>query len=575
MAVGTAFQGAAAIDPLILVAVNEQEMGFDLNGDGDLFDEVLHQFNTVQGTVTNLGLAVAGPVLVSDRHFAFLIGEASQNGIDLNADGDTGDAVWFVYDPSRPLSPGLNPANTRLATPSNGLAGIGTRGGFVLLQSEAASKADLNGDGDMADIVPRVFDGAAFAVSGVMVPPWAMNTPLRARNARVLVASSEVAAGAFLNGDADMTDTVLGCVDFTQGFGMYVRIGSGLQRSIANHPYALTDGAAVYFVDEATEGAGDLNNDGDTMDAIPAIFDLATGAGENFPMTPLIPAFTVAGAPALGIGAGPNRIILGVSEAAQGARDINNDFDTNDVILAWINPASPTVLNLLPTVVLGGTTPVIDGPRGLVTVSEQGSSFAGTDLNGDGDTSDSVAFVLDATATPGTVTNLGIAVTGFAAQGDDALLSISEIADKNIDRNGNGIVGDIVQAYCDLAAPPSAIRSLAIVSSGQTFFRLSSQELRLATFLQEGQSPTYNDLNRDGDVTDLGLELIALNPTAIPAAILAPTPFFAGTHSLGAAPPLRVGTATFAFATSEAMAGQDLNGDGDLADTVLQYATIQ
>ena len=46
--------------------------------------------------------------------------------------------------------------------------------------------------------------------------------------------------------------------------------------------------------------------------------------------------------------------VVAISEAGQ-KRDLNNDFDQVDSILAWINTSAPAVLNVLPTVALNGT----------------------------------------------------------------------------------------------------------------------------------------------------------------------------------------------------------------------------
>ena len=81
--------------------------------------------------------------------------------------------------------------------------------------------------------------------------------------------------------------------------------------------------------------------------------------------------------------------------------------------------------------------------------------------------------------------------------------------------------------------------------------------------------------NSEGEFIDIGLELVALNPSLTPPPFLSPTPFFAGECSSGAAQPLRTGNASFVFPTSEPMAGADLNGDGDFLDTVLCVTTIQ
>jgi hypothetical protein len=572
LAIGSSFPNAATLPPLVLLAVSEAEAGGDRNGDADLLDLVMHRYDTTTGGVVNLGFAALGPVVVSDRHFAFVVSEAGQFGSDFNGDGDTLDGVWFVYDPARPLS-GTNPLNTGVAAPTPGLAAAGTTGGFVLLESEGSANADRNGDGDTADIVPRAFDGVSFAVSSLLLPAKAPGTPLVASSGRVLYTASETAQGAFLNGDGDPLDVVLFAVDFTVGLPTRVAVGAGFPRAVAGHPYALAGGAAVYMIDEAGENAIDLNNDGDAIDAVLAVFRFG-GGGEILPSNPLIASLAVAGAPAVGIGAGAARAIVAVSEAGQ-KRDINNDFDQTDFILAWIDTTAPGTIHLHVGLALAAKAPAISGIRGLVTVSEAATGFGGTDLNGDGDRSDGVVFVLDTSAPPGSTINLALAIAGHSLQGVDALLGVDEASQGNADMNGNGTRSDILAFYADLADAAPAPRGLGIVMASQNFFRLASDEVRIAAVIPEGQSANYFDLNKDGDALDAGLELIAVDPTFSPPPVLSPTPFFAGIADGGGAPPLRTGDGTFVFPTSEAMANTDLNADADLTDTVLCVTRIQ
>jgi len=570
LAIATDFNKTAVIGAIVLTPASETEMGTDLNGDGDQADRVLQEIDTDGEVNFNLAVATTGPVLASDRHFAFLAVEAAQGATDFNGDGDTADAVWFVYDPARPPGP-ANPFNTMLATSSIGLPGAGTTGGFLLLQSETATGADLNGDGDTLDNIPAVFDGALFVVSTVIVPPHATGTPLVARAGRVLVAAAEQAATADLNGDGDQIDTTLGYVDFTTGLAVFRPIGNTFARAIANHPYALTDGAAVYFIDEASENATDLNNDNDATDAIVAVFDVASGTQERLPFNPAINSLALAGATSVGIGAGPNRAVVAIDEAGQGNSDLNNDFDTVDFILAWINTSgTPGTMNITaPPYTLASQTPVIDGVRGVVAVSEPAMTFFGIDLNADGDTTDAVAYLLDTSAAPGLMINLNLAVATISVTGDDAMLGVFEPFQGGADLNGNSVVSDVVQFYFDLGDQPHTMRGLGIVSNRFTFFRTATDELRIGALLGEGQSPNFNDLNGDGDLLDTGLDLIHIDATRNPPTIVVPTPYFAGTAAAGLAPPIAIGDDVFIFPSQEAAVNTDLNGDGDMVDTVL------
>ena len=155
-------------------------------------------------------------------------------------------------------------------------------------------------------------------------------------------------------------------------------------------------------------------------------------------------------------------------------------------------------------------------------------------------------------------------------RGQDALLGRSEFAESR-DLNGDSDLDDVVVGYLDLSDPTPTGIALGTVINAVSFFRSSPDEVRIAAILPEGQSPKFGNLNGDGDSTDQGLVLLGTNPTLNPPAGTPLTPFFAGTASPFPTRPLIVGTEVFAFITSEAMDGNDLNQDGDQVDTVLQY----
>ena len=571
LAVSAAFDSAAALDPFVLVAVDETAMDQDLNHDGDILDRVVACIDTTTDEITYLEYAVRGPFLASSRMFAFLAVESDHGYTDFNKDGDYADAAWFVYEPTQPVGPN-NPQNTNVATPASGLPAAATEGGFVFLNSESASGVFLNGDLDQFDNLVAVYDDQIRAIISVGAWTHSPNSPLVARAGRVLVASSESFATADLNQDGDLADTVLSYVDFNLGTPILRPVGGPFPRAVSIHPYRLTETGAVYFIDEASEGLFDQNSDGDAMDAVLAVFDIAGLTGERLPRTPLVNTFGIACSPALGIAAAEQRAVVAIDEGAQGTTDFNGDGDSFDRVLAWVDTAaSPGTLHVMPTAL--AQTPLLAAGRcGLVAVSEMSQgTIVGTDLNGDGDTDDGVAFKLDMTSAPGVLSNLGYAVTTLALVGDDVLLGVPEAGHFHGDINGNGIVGDVVSFYFDFSDSPPTQRGLAVIAPATTFFRQSEREVRLAAVLPEGQSQSFDDLNHDGDDDDLGLVLFSLDPSSAPPTMVQPTPFFAGTGGIFPVPPLRVGNDIFAFPSSELNARVDLNGDGDIVDFVLQY----
>jgi hypothetical protein len=85
---------------------------------------------------------------VDDTAVAFAVDEATQ-GADLNSDGDVADVVIHVYEASTGVTINL------------GIAGFGPivdRGRVVFFAGEQMQGADLNQDGDMADSVAHLYD---------------------------------------------------------------------------------------------------------------------------------------------------------------------------------------------------------------------------------------------------------------------------------------------------------------------------------------------------------------------------------------------------------------------------------
>jgi hypothetical protein len=576
LTVANSFPDAAALGTSVVVAVSEQEAAADLNADGDTQDRIVHRLDTATGTITNLGFATVGRALSSGRFFAFLVREADHGKGSLNADPDTTDAVWHLYDPALPPS-AINPRNLGVATPANGLPGAGTVGGFLLVEAESAQGRDLNFDGDLQDTFPVFVDdvaGGPLAGPPVALAPTA---PIVARSGRFVYGISEAATRIDLNGDGDATDVLLNVADLRLGVPFVQPVGAGLPRAVANHPFALTENAVAFLIDEASDYNVDRNGDGDTTDAVLAVFDL-TNLVESMPFNGSISLAGIAVAPTVGIGAGLDHIVVGIDERAQGQKDLNSDIDFFDAVVGWVNTRqSPGTLNAIPTLTLAQLTPLVDGPRALIAVNERNMGFTqGVDLNGDGDDADNVAFRLDMTVAPGTTTNLNRAVATMALVGDDALLGLPEIGHGSADLNGNGQVGDVVQFYVNLADPVPAFAGLGLVVRSVTFFRVAPDEVRIAALVPEDPFlAAYRDMNADGDSGDNAVLLLRLDPSRSPAVRISPLPFFlAGTGVAAPDAPLRVGDNAFAFASSEAMARADRNSDGDATDTALGYARI-
>jgi len=134
--------------------------GTDLDGDGDASDVVAHliELDEGRGHDTRLALSTAVltyPMAVEGKQVALLVSEADNGGRDLNGDGDVDDDVLHVVG-----------ENLRARPWNIGLAGASydtgrmqwTGGDLFFLVPERGERRDLNGDGDSDDAVLHRFE---------------------------------------------------------------------------------------------------------------------------------------------------------------------------------------------------------------------------------------------------------------------------------------------------------------------------------------------------------------------------------------------------------------------------------
>ena len=249
--------------------------------DGALDDTVLEVFDVE--TVSLATLCPAETVAVADGRAAFLRPEAPIDGPSpgcpkgpLNGDGDTDDLVAHLWTGAGPAS-NLGRAATAIGLSSAWLAA---------LVSEAGEGTDLNagggGDGDLEDDVVHLYR--------VDPPgPW-MNT---GRAANVLDVSGTIAAfttpelaegpaGTDLNGDGDSDDRVLQIVDAATSPSP-VNVGQAAEEFVLGEwtDDDCGEGLGLQLVafrtDEAVQGDGPLNGDGDILDGVLQVYDAVGG----------------------------------------------------------------------------------------------------------------------------------------------------------------------------------------------------------------------------------------------------------------------------------------------------------
>ena len=238
-----AVSGDAALFPIA-----EETVG-DLNGDGDTQDDVAFLHRRGQAAAENLGVPLPFQFLAQGGRFAFGVSEAGQ-GSSLNDDHDLDDTILFLVDGS---SGALDNTGIEL---HGSLLALGPR--FVFLRTrENLAALDLNGDGDLNDEVLFAFDsvdrelrssGRAMAfTSGAMVA-----------GDRALLVVPEIFEGRDLNGDGDLSDSVL--------HTFLPRLDRTLNLRREGGATAFRGSRAHVYRVEAALGR-DLNGDGDQLDA--------------------------------------------------------------------------------------------------------------------------------------------------------------------------------------------------------------------------------------------------------------------------------------------------------------------
>lgn len=484
-------------------------------------------------TVQNLGLAGHSVPVAGDLVMLHL-DEGEQGGVDLNGDGDAEDVVLHSFD-------------TRSGALENlGLAGSTSTGwsderwtAFLVSEADQDS-TDLNGDGDTFDSVLHLLDRTTSVITNLGVV--ARSFYVRVERGLLLFQVLEGAQGAGdLNGDGDVSgfDEVVFAYDALAG----ELINTGLAVGGDFTSVQLVGSRAFLRVYESLQGATDLNGDGDASGFVLHAFDLESRAATNFALESLnglaLYDFGTLGAASV------------QEDAASG--DLNGDGDTNDNVLHIFDGASGALIDtgqaIEPFAQLVG-----DRERVAAMVDELAM---GQDLNGDGaiDSRDDVPFLYDHRT--GTLLNLGLSTTSMAMDFPWLALTVSELRQGALDRNGDGDPNDLVAHVVDLTT--GAITNLGLASGALGPAALQGGILTTGV-PERGQG---GDLNGDGDDLDLvAVHLDLLSGTRLDSAAL--NEFLAAPESISrAATVLRV---------PEMAQGADLNGDGDKLDNVVHLA---
>ncbi len=511
----------------VVFAVSELEQGgFDYNFDGDALDLVLHLYDSISGSLQNLQPAIVEPFVMENDHLAFLLRESSQK-LDVNQDGDQNDDILMVYD----VASGQY-VNFGLAVWLGGPVIAGSRMLFAASETHSAG-TDLNGDGDAIDNVVHIHD---FATGSTINLGVAHENSFAGAN---LSMSTDVAAflvsewdegGVDLNSDGDNYDAILYTYEPVLGLA-----GSRIAVDPRTRPIVAGTHVA-FFADEAANGGVDLNGDGDAFDRVPHVFDRATGLTTNL------------GVAASKLEFDGNLLVFHASENSNGATDLNGDGDTGDDVVHVVDVIAGTVTNLalsshdaavdhgraafLASEIGQGADLNGDGDQfdEVIHVYDQAASAtlnlglagssvalksdlvvtsvpewfeANADLNGDGNVFfDSVVYVHDLLT--GTTRNLG--VTGFAREihGGRVTIRVSEAAHGGRDLNGDGdAVDDVLMVYDRTTG--------VTINPGLASFESVLDADHVVVRVRE-KSQGDDDLNGDQDTDDFILHDVAIAP---------------------------------------------------------------
>lgn len=507
----------------LLVANVVEELGVDLNGDGDFTDAVIETVDLGTGRKAVLPYAAIRGFELGAGFVAFTVNESAQRE-DLDGDGDVFfDNVLFVHDTSTGRTTNLALAVRSVATQMF-LTQEGPLLAFTV--SEAEQGQDLDGDGLLTRDLVFTYE----ADIGRMTPLFAASSlrPIL-EDGRVFVAAEEQGYGD-KNGDGDTDDNVLLVHDVRSGVSE--NLSRAVQFAGGNLPLVGVDGALLALgVNESAQGL-DLNADGDLHDVLVEIRDLESGLVRptNLPVNGM---WVEGGLVGLYVPEDTDLDFVGT--------DYDDDGDMLDTVAFFYDGFTDTLTNTAVTVEMwsgNALAPALGDRRAGFLASE----IPG-DLNGDGDNDDHVLQLFDA--------RTGVTrSTGIAAWREGGVLDI-----------------DASHAACvalEGVLQPGAL-ALDLASGTQQSFgfsvgRLDLAEERLLLFASE----FAQDLDGDGDRLDI-VPLVHDLRTG--------RTFNTRVAALSSSHAQLTG-GRLAVHASEFAQGRDLNGDGDLEDVVLSVVVL-
>jgi len=366
------------------------------------------QSNTTSGKISgklanSLGVVGVSPSIYEDK-FVFFTNESSE-GLDLNRDGDFTDNVLRIYDlVSKELS----------VTLLNGVVPVLYEDQMLFHTNEKDENEDLNGDGDIKDIVIRMYDTALGRISDIAITGGfpAIDGDIIAYHVYERWVDDD------LNGDEDQDDFVIHYYNISNN----TQINTKIEGSTAS-----ISGNTIAFHQFEVASDTDLNNDGDANDVLIKLFDIETNQ--------LIDPKLFGKYPQL-VG---DVLVFEVSESMYQI-DFNEDQDMTDNAVRFYHLDTEQ----LDEKILMGAFVEFDGNAIVYSAQELQTN---TDLNKDDDLDDFVIQIYDIGSQE--LTQTGIAGTSPSLYGNKIVFYTNE-AWVNADLNNNDIIGDNVLQYYEI-----------------------------------------------------------------------------------------------------------------------------
>lgn len=408
---------------------------------------------------------------------------------------------------------------------------------------------DLNNDGDLNDYIVRYYDvstGQSF------------NSGAQAENAspmlwgnNVVFTTRETYVMQDYNGDGDVGDVI------AMYYDVYAQKLFTTTAEVTDFDDPSISGNIIAFKTYEGSVAEDLDGDGSISNYVVRYFDIGNGTLYNTGGT-----IHSSGNPVVS----GNIIAFATNESNYRTYlDLNGDGDNYDIVLRYYDTARKELVNTGAVASYFG----FDVSGSIIAFLTYEGKI-GEDLNGDGDTSDTVARYFD--VSNGTLGNTGAEVVGTTSLTvkDGLIMMITSeffAGQGGMDLNGDGDTNDYVLRYFNVYTG-QLVNTGAEISVGSisamNVARSNGSIIGFAT--EESTVGGYGaDLNGDGDLGDRIIRYYDLE-TGVVVNTMAEC--FIG---------FDISENIIAFSTAENMVGrygEDLNGDGDKLDVVLRYIPI-